>query len=241
MAAVLWAGEGSVVSHATAAHFWRIEGARNLKVELWVPEPRNLRHELVAVHRGSRIDRADRARHGGVPLTTPLRTLIDVSGRMEDDRLLAAMEALFLRNLARPDRLAARLRALRGKGRPGAGRLERLLDERADARPLESSLEAKVWITLRRSGVRTPVRQHWVSAPSGRYRLDFAWPDCKLGLECDGWEHHGGRAAFGKDRERLSELASLGWRILVVTWEVATRSPQRVVRWAESALSGAAA
>src|SRR5690349_12489941 len=37
MAATLWAGEGSVVSHATAARLLGLEGARELKVEVWVP------------------------------------------------------------------------------------------------------------------------------------------------------------------------------------------------------------
>jgi very-short-patch-repair endonuclease len=120
--------------------------------------------------------------------------------------------------------------------------LQQLLDERDDARrPLESRLEAIVWLALRRSGVRMPTRQHWVSAPSGRYRLDFAWPDCKLALECDGWQHHGDRAAFGKDRERLSELVALGWRVLLVTWHVATKTPDRVARWVERSLAQRAA
>jgi very-short-patch-repair endonuclease len=219
---------------------WRIEGLRERRVELWVPAPRNPRHELVAVHRGRRIDRADRTRRNAVPITTPVRTLIDVSARMEDDRLLAEMESLFLRELMTPERLEKRLGALRSSGRPGAGRLERLLEARGGA-PLESRLEAKVWLALRRSNVRAPVRQYWVAAPGGRYRLDFAWPDCQVALECDGWAQHGTRLAFGKDRARLSDLVSLGWRVLVVTWEVATKSPERLVRWVDSALAKAVA
>src|ERR1700755_3271385 len=85
MAAVFWAGEGAVLSHATAARIWGIEGARERKVELWVPWPRNPRHDLVTVHRGGRIDRADRSRQGPLALTTPIRTLIDLSARLEDD------------------------------------------------------------------------------------------------------------------------------------------------------------
>src|SRR5262249_36814710 len=146
-----------------------------------------------------------------------------------------------VRGLVEPEHLEARLRTLRGSGRPGSGRLDALLRDRGRAMPLESRLEAKVWLTLRRSGLPAPARQHWVTAPSGRYRLDFAWLPQKLALECDGWEHHNSRAAFGKDRERLSELVSLGWRLLLVTWQVATREPERVVRWVERALAPSAA
>src|SRR5215213_9847744 len=193
MAAALWAGEGAVISHATAARLVGIEGVRERKIELWVPFPRNPRHPLVDVHRGTRVDRADR--------------------------------------------LAARLRALTTSGRPGAGRLERLLLDRGDDPAAESRLETKVWLLLRDAPVPTPRRQSWVSTPGGRYRLDFAWPELKLALECDGWAHHGTRVAFGKDRERLSELAAMGWRVLVVTWPMATRQPQRVLRWVELALA----
>ena len=62
-------------------------GVRNLvlrgpKPELWVPMPRNPRSDKVIVHRGQRLDRADRTMLGAIPITTPVRTLIDVAGRL---------------------------------------------------------------------------------------------------------------------------------------------------------------
>jgi very-short-patch-repair endonuclease len=237
MAAALWAGDGAVVSHGTAGVLWGIDGVRGPRTELWVPSPRNPHAEPVVVHRGERVDRADRTALGTIPMTTPIRTLIDIAGRLENDRLLAAMESVFRQNLGTPERLAARLGALRDSGRPGAGRLASLLEQRGDGRPLESTLEGKVWLLLMRSGLPRPARQHWVTTAGGRYRLDFAWPGRKLALECDGWEHHGNRVAFGKDRERLSEMVAMGWRVLLITWEVGTRQPRRVVRWVEMALA----
>jgi very-short-patch-repair endonuclease len=237
MAAALWAGDGALVSHGSAGVLWGIEGVRGPRPELWVPSPRNPRTPEVTVHRGLRVDRADRTMLGPIPITTPVRTLIDVAGRLEDDRLLAAMESVFRQQLGTPDRLAARLAALRDSGRPGAGRLAALLVRRGDGRPLESTLEGKVWHILTRAALPLPARQYWVTTAGGRYRLDFAWPQRKLGLEADSWKHHGDRVAFGKDRERLSELVAMGWKVLMVTWDVGTRQPQRVVRWVEMALA----
>jgi very-short-patch-repair endonuclease len=236
MAAVLWAGDGAVVSHATAARIWGIEGARERKVELWVPWPRNPRHDLVEVHRGMRVDRADRVRVGPIPLTTPIRTLIDLSARMEDDPLLAAMEGLFKAKLCTPDRLAVRVEILRTSGRPGAGRLAELLAARSGP-PLESVLEAKVWRLLRRTGLPLPQRQHWVTLAGRRFRLDFAWPELRVGLECDGWEHHGTKSAFAPDRARLAEFAAAKWRVLPVTWHAVTREAGRVERWLRNSLT----
>ncbi len=89
MAAALWAGDGAVISHGTAGRLWSIPGARQRRVELWVPEPRAPRAASVTVHRGPRIEGADRTDVGPLPITTPVRTLIDLSGRMEDVRLMA--------------------------------------------------------------------------------------------------------------------------------------------------------
>jgi very-short-patch-repair endonuclease len=237
MAATLWAGDGAFVSHGAAAMLWGIDGVRATTIEVSVPDDRHPRARGVLVHRSGSLVESDGTRLGSVPITTSVRTLIDVAGRLEDDRLLAAMESLFRRQLATPSLLATRLDVLRGSGRPGTGRLAVLRDGRGDCVPMESVLEAKVWRLLVGSALPRPARQHWVATGAGRYRLDFAWPDRMLGLECDGWEHHQGRAAFGKDRERLSELGAHGWRVLVVTWDMVVRRPDRVAGWVEMALA----
>jgi very-short-patch-repair endonuclease len=236
MAATLWAGDGSVVSHATAARLLGIDGARERKAEIWVPAPRNPRHALVHVHRGPLIDDSDVELRGPIPVTSPVRTLIDLSGRMEDDQLLHAVESAFRAKLCTPERLSARVEEMRTSGRPGAGRLADLLAARGRS-ALESMLEAKLWLLLCRSGLPLPERQYWVSLPGGRYRLDFAWPEHRVGLECDGWEHHGRRSAFAPDRARLAEFAAVHWLILPVTWHAVTREPARVERWLRDSLS----
>jgi very-short-patch-repair endonuclease len=232
LAPVLWAGDGALASHGTAAalHGFARDG-RPRAAEIWVPGRSRMRSATVRVHRGSRLDRADRTAVDGIAATTAVRTLIDLSGRLEDDNLLALLEDVLRRGVVTEDRLRARLSALRSSGRPGAGRLETLLSERGDGRPLESALEALVWRIILSTGVRLPERQYWVTAGNERYRLDFAWPDSLLGLECEGFEHHGTYRAWGRGRTRDGEIANLGWRVLPVTWHAATRERERVVRW----------
>ena len=236
MAAALYVGEGAVVSHGTAGLLWEIPGARSSSVELWVPSAKRTVVDGLVLHRGTRVDRADRWMLGPIPVTSAARTLIDLSARMEDDRLLAAMEDAFRRRIVTPERLVARVRALRNSGRPGTGRLAVLLEHRAGP-ALESQLEAKVWLLVQRTGLPLPKRQHWVSLPGGRYRLDFAWPDRRVALECDGWEHHGKRSAFAPDRARLAEFAAARWRVLPVTWNAISKEPARVERWLRDSLN----
>jgi very-short-patch-repair endonuclease len=239
MAATLWAGATSLVSHATAAVLWGVEGVRTRRVEIWTP--RSLESDIVVVHRGTRIDRADRTMLGPIPITTPVRTLIDLSPRFEDDALAGLVESTIRSGLVDPDRLRARLRSLRSSGRAGAGRLEAILDRRSSGPAMESALEVLVWSILVRSGVRLPDRQVWVVVPGGRYRLDFAWTDVKVALECDGFDAHAStRDRFGKDRARYAELVSSGYRVLPVTWDVARREPDRMVRWLHRTLALAA-
>jgi len=197
---------------------------------------------IVRRDRASRkaLDRADRTTLDGIPITTPVRTLIDIAGRLEDHRLLSVMEDLIRRGLVDPERLRARLHALRRSGRPGGGRLEALVAERGNGRPLESALEALVWQLIVETGVPLPERQHWVTAGEGRYRLDFAWPDIKFGIECEGYAFHAGRDRWGKDRGRLADLGSIGWRVVPVTWEACTRRRDRVARWIKTGASTAA-
>jgi hypothetical protein len=58
-------------------------------------------------------------------------------------------------------------------------------------------------------------------APPRRWRFDFAWPDQKLALECQGGLFSGGRhvrgAALLKEHEKLNAAAAFGWRVLFVT------------------------
>lgn len=57
---------------------------------------------------------------------------------------------------------------------------------------------------------RDIVAQH----PVGKYRIDFAIPDLKFGIEIDGLAYHNGQDSFMKDRSRQREIESQGWRIV---------------------------
>jgi hypothetical protein len=54
-----------------------------------------------------------------------------------------------------------------------------------------------------------------------KWRFDFAWPEHKLALECQGAIFTNGRhtrgAALLKEHEKLNEAARLGWRVMFTT------------------------
>jgi very-short-patch-repair endonuclease len=80
---------------------------------------------------------------------------------------------------------------------------------------LESPIEEAFWKAYRE---KTPQElnglkpQHAVL--NGKYRLDFALPTKKIGIELDGYAWHSDRETFTKDRARQRELELDGWRLI---------------------------
>lgn len=111
--------------------------------------------------------------------------------------------------------------------------------------------EARVAQTLHSFGIRPaapgakpPVRhaddavfQQWL--PGNRYRIDFAWPSIKVGLEADGWVHTS-EAVMVKDGRRDAWLREQGWIIFRVSVEQGSDSLAdalvRVVRFVRGEL-----
>jgi very-short-patch-repair endonuclease len=237
MAATLWAGDESVVSHRAAGVLWGLDAVETTRVEVTVPYTKAPRHRAVAVHRTRSLEAVDRDLIHGIPVTSPARTVVDLASALRGEALVAAVESALRLRLTTHAFIEWRLRALGGKGRKGSAELRRLLDERGrTAAALEYRLEVKLGRLLAASDLPRPVRQHWVEVDGKRFRLDFAWPGRGVAIEADGWDHHGGRVAFVRDHQRLSALAAAGWRVLPVTWEQVTRAPATVVAQVERAL-----
>jgi hypothetical protein len=74
--------------------------------------------------------------------------------------------------------------------------------------------------------------------PERKWRLDFALPLDKIGIEVHGGVFSQGRhtrgAGFTNDREKMNEALILGWRVIEVTAEH-IKSGQ-ALRWIERAL-----
>lgn len=73
---------------------------------------------------------------------------------------------------------------------------------------------------LKRAKLPPPVPEYRFH-PTRKWRFDFAWPDQKVALECDGAVFTRGRHTRGsgwlKDTEKLNAAAVLGWRMLRCT------------------------
>jgi very-short-patch-repair endonuclease len=54
------------------------------------------------------------------------------------------------------------------------------------------------------------------------------WPDERVIVETDGWQTHGTRTAFERDRRRDLDLTAAGWRVIRIGWRLVSEDPARV-------------
>ena len=127
-AALLWAGADAVLSHTTAAAMWRVAAVAEETIELIVPRTRAPRTPGVVVHRVVHLDRLDvTTTAGGLEVTTPLRTMVDLAAVVPAAELAAILDRALGRGLVTRRALTARLETPGTRGRPGTARLRTLL------------------------------------------------------------------------------------------------------------------
>jgi hypothetical protein len=152
-------------------------------------------------------------RRGGVRVTTPIRTALDLARISPEPDAVVCLDRLVRAGLVPLAVLGRAADALTGAGCRQVRRAVSLTDGLA-----ESPQETRVRLLLHASSLPRPVAQHTVRRADGAFvaRVDFAWPDRKLALEYEGaW--HGAVQQVGRDRRRLNALTAAGWTVLFVT------------------------
>ena len=164
----------------------------------------------------------------GVPVTTPLRTCMDLGCKLSRRRALAAMDA-FMREfgITRAEMMRMLPRYFRRRGVVQLRELIPLADPRA-----ESPRESWTRLAIIDSGLPAPEPQHWILV-SGRptYRLDLAYPHAKVAVEYDGREFHDGDDQRMADEARRKWLRDRGWVVIVLDQD--SFAPDAVDRWIE--------
>jgi len=86
-------------------------------------------------------------------------------------------------------------------------------------------------------GFRLPAPE--VNRKIGTDEVDFVWAQARLIVETDGWQAHGTRQAFERDRRRDAELVAKGWRVLRISYGRLERDPGWVAARIGEALNAA--
>ncbi len=216
-AAAMLAGGTAALSHATAATLHRLPLlAPSRSVELTVVAPQHPRLRGVAVHRVRRLDPLDVERRGGLDITTPARTVVDLAGRMDVALLARVVDEGSIKGLWSIDALVATVERSGTRGRDGTRSLHAVLSSRLGEPAADSTLEQRVIRLL--SPFRPFETQYQVVLGGRVLLLDIAWPQWRIGVEADGWfVRSRSRAKFDVERHRGNLLAAHGWQIAHVT------------------------
>jgi very-short-patch-repair endonuclease len=197
MAAVLaCAGKSSAafLSHNSAAALWGLVSAEGGPVHVTVHgDSGRRRRPGIRLHRTQTLEPSMTSTHGGIPVTTPLRTIADLQAARRRERLSPAQ-------LRRAVRQAAVLGYSIGD---------------ADVDGTRSELEHLFLRLCRRHRLPAPE----VNAKIDSLEVDFLWRGKALVVETDGYRFHRGRTAFEDDRRRDLHLRRLGFQVIRLAYD----------------------
>lgn len=237
-AALLACGDGAVLSHISAAYLWGLLPEPPTTVDVTLIRRQCRSRSGIRVHQVSGLDRRDiRIRHG-LQVTSPARTLIDLAATVSLHVLERLVSEARATKLLRPGELEAAL--ARAGHRSGVARVRAFLEAEDEPEFTRSEGERTIRRLLRQARLSQPR----TNVRIGRWTVDFLWPEEKLVVEFDGFQFHGHRSAFERDRRKGVELANAGYEVLRFTWRQLRDEPLVVIAAIASALgrrSGVAA
>jgi very-short-patch-repair endonuclease len=226
--ALLACGDGSVLSHYTAACLSGFlpdyDGPIHVTTRRHGGRPPG-----ITVHTTVRLERRDTTRRCDLPITTPARTLLDVAER--PDHLERAVEQAFA--LKRVSERQLRDVIARHPGRCGAKTLVALLDYRGDAGFTRSKAEEILRRLIRIARLPQPA----VNAKLHGYEVDFFWRGERLIVEVDSWKHHSDRRSFENDRAKRADLQARGYTVLPITARQLADEPEATIARIAAALA----
>lgn len=209
MAAVLACGPNAVLSHRSAAALWEMGIRWRTPIEISAPTPHTIPGLLA--HRCRAVEAT---REFGIPVTTPVRTLLDLAGNVDDAMLIRAVNEARLAGRLPPHDFAVLVERM-------PKRLQRLLAPRGA--PTRSIFEDEFLRFVRRYGLPIPEVNQRVAG----HEVDMLWRRERLIVELDGRAFHDDERAFERDRERDADLQAAGHRVVRVTWPRLTGAPAR--------------
>lgn len=226
----LWTGYRGVVAGFAAAALYGSKWADDAPVVDLIHD--NRRSPLgLRTHR-DRIEQDEIELVAGMPVTSPVRTALDIGCWYPLMTAVAAIDAL-----ARVTEIKAvdiELLARRYLGRRGVARARQavgLFDSGAQS-PKESWLRVVlIQAGLPRPQTQIPVLNEFGTAIA---YLDMGWEELKVAVEYDGEQHRTDRNQYTWDLRRLETLERLGWIVVRV---VAGDRPAEIVSRVRGALA----
>jgi len=200
MAAVLALGQGAVLSHRSAAALWQLLPPADGPVDVALPGRGGRRQRQgIRTHRPESLEPREIRRRSGIPVTSPARTLRDLSRVvLPREQRRAVRQADFFGLPTGPD---------------------------IEVDKTRSELERRFLWICRHHRLPRPA----VNLKLGGMDVDFCWVERRLIVETDGYRSHRGRGAFEEDRDRDLELRALGFEVVRLSYRQVFEKSDEVI------------
>ncbi|MBV9606047.1 MAG: type IV toxin-antitoxin system AbiEi family antitoxin domain-containing protein [Solirubrobacterales bacterium] len=216
-AAVLACGAGAALSFGSAMALWGYWRQWDRPYEVTVVGDR--RTSGIRVHRSTTLHRRDVTTQLGIRVTTPARTIFDISPRLTDKAFKRTVSNALHSPWLTEDQLAEAV--VLHPILPGAKRAAALVG--LPGTPTRSAWEDDFPTFCARHGLPTPV----MGARVCGYIVDALFMAERVIVELDSREYHMNAIAFETDRERDAETLAHGFVTLRMTWERMGQRPHR--------------
>jgi very-short-patch-repair endonuclease len=229
-AAILASPADAVISHQTALRMYGLELGALFPLHVSTRTRTHARRANIRPHQRL-APIATRLVHG-VPVTAPMRTIVDIATKVTPVELIQAAEHLIHRGLVAKDDLGAYAMA---HHLDGVQRVRRVLGWIREG--VESPRETTLRLMIVFARLPEPRCNLVIHDAYGRFlaRGDLVYPDQHILVEYDGWHHERSAQQRQRDLARRERLEAAGWRVIVVTSHD-LRTPQVVVRRVHQAL-----
>jgi very-short-patch-repair endonuclease len=225
MAAVLAAGEGSVLSHRSAARLWGVMSPVAEWIDVTCPPGRVVRRRGIVCH-ASVVAEDEREVVDGISVTSVFRTIFDLAavvGMRELERAWHEAEVQGLR-----DRISLPMLLERYPGRRGARNLRAILGSDEPVGITRNDFEEAFLALIDAYGLPRP-RMNADMAVRGRFfEIDALWERERFAVELDSRSVHGTTKRFETDRQRDRILVAEGWKTMRITWQQLQEEPEEI-------------
>jgi very-short-patch-repair endonuclease len=198
----------------------RIDGVRRGHVVVIVRHSGYERFDGITVHQLNDLLDHHVTQVDGLPVTTPVRTLVDLAAVINPLRLRDAIESVIVQRLGTFSEIDRVRRDVSRRGKPGMRKLVAVLDRIGGEPPAESIMER--WLLEAAAIAGVPVTRQadlpWQREPI-RGLTDATTIGSKVIFEADSRRWHARYQAMAKDRRRDREAAKAGYLTLRFVYE----------------------
>jgi very-short-patch-repair endonuclease len=204
MAAVLACGDDACLSHRSAGALYGLCEERNGVIEVSVRGTTEPRRDGLKVRSRPSLPSQDVGTLDRIPITSPVRTLLDLATELGLKRLERAVNEADKLDVIDPETLRRSLETYAGQ--PGVKPLRALLDR--DTFLLTDEELERLFLRLAREvGLSLPKTKEMVNG----FEVDFYWPELRLIVETDGLRYHRTPSAQARDALRDQTHTAAGY------------------------------